>query len=147
MRVKRTILSTRLSDLYGKDEYHSHIELNREYWYYFAGENKISDKYGPGWYKLKVTYIRSGCMFYIFPDYPDIEEDFCPTRCFMTSIFEFAEINPIEDLNFNKDDFHSKKYRFDDRRTIVKNWNNNESIEISDDELFYSLSDEHVKQF
>ena len=142
MKVKRTILSTSISDLYGRDEYHSHIELNREYWYYFAGESKIADKYGPGWYKLKVTYIRSGCMFYIFPDYPDIEEDFCPIHCFMTSLFELAEINPIEDLKINEDNLHYfKKYRFDDTRTIVKNWDNSEYIEISDDEaLFYSLS-------
>ena len=67
MRIKRITLSTRLSDLYGKDNYHSHIEEGREYWYYFSGENKISEKYGNGWYKIKVTYIRSGCMFYIFP--------------------------------------------------------------------------------
>lgn len=146
MKVKRTTLSTRLVDLYGRDEYHLHIELNREYWYYFAGENKISDKYGPDWYKLKVTYIRSGCMFYIFPDYPDIEENFCPIRCFMASVFELAEIDPIKDLKSMKIT-HLKKYRFDDTRTIVKNWDNSEYMEISDDDplvLFYSLLDERV---
>ena len=141
MKVKRDILSTRISDLYGKDEYHLHIELNREYWYYFAGESKISDKYGPGWYKLKVTYIRSGCMFYIFPDYPDIEEDFCPIHCFMTSLFEFAEINPIEDLKINEHGLlYLKKYRFDDTRTIVKNWDNSEYMETSDDGALNTLN-------
>lgn len=150
MQIKRTTLSTRLLDLYGRDEYHLHIELNREYWYYFAGENKISDKYGPGWYKIKVTYIRSGCMFYVFPDYPDIAEDFCPIRCFMASVFEFAEINPIEDLKNNEDISYLKRYRFDDTRTIVKDWDNSEYMEISDDDdsliLFYSLSDEIIKK-
>lgn len=143
MQIKRTILSTRLLDLYGRDEYHLHIELNREYWYYFAGENKISNKYGPGWYKLKVTYIRSGCMFYIFPDYPDIEEDFCSIRSFMASVFEFAEIDPIKDLK-SMEILHLKKYRFDTTRTVVKNWDNSEYMEVSDDDpltLFYSLSE------
>lgn len=131
------MLSTKLSDLYGRDNYHSHIEEGREYWYYFAGENKkISEKYGSGWYKLKVTYIRSGCMFYIFPDYPDIEEDFCPTRCFMASVFEFAEIDPIKDIiKDDKDNGYIKKYRFDDTRTVVKNWDNSEYLEINENEL------------
>ena len=147
MKVKRTTLSTRILDLYGRDEYHLHIEVNREYWYYFAGENKISDKYGPGWYKLKVTYIRSGCMFYTLPDYPDIEEDFCSIRSFMASVFELAEIDPIKDLKINEDNSYLKKYRFDDTRTIVKNWDNSEYMEINDDEalnFFYSLLDEAV---
>ena len=133
MKVKRTVLSTRLSDLYGRDKYHSHIEVNREYWYYFAGESKISDKYGNGWYKLKVTYIRSGCMFYIFPDYADIEEDFCPIHCFMTSMFEFAEIDPNKDLQIQENILN--KYCFDDTRTIIKNYDNSEYIDIDEENL------------
>jgi len=136
MRIKRITLSTRLLDLYGRDNYHLHIEEGREYWYYFSGENKISEKYGSGWYKLKVTYIRSGCMFFIFPDYPDMEEDFCAIRCFMASVFEFAEIDPIKDIiKDDEDNGYIKKYRFDDTRTVVKNWDNSEYLEINENEL------------
>ena len=142
MKIKKTCLSTQLSDLYGRDNYMSHIEVGREYWYYFAGENKISNKYGPGWYKLKVTYIRSGCMFYIFPDYTDIEEGFCPICCFMTSIFEFAEIDPIKDLGDLLEDVEvaKLKYCFNTDHTIVKNWPNEHEIEIDEhDEILKSI--------
>ena len=135
MRIKRITLSTKLSDLYGRNNYHLHIEEGREYWYYFSGGNKISEKYGNGWYKIKVTYIRSGCMFYIFPDYPDIEEDFCPIRCFMTSVFELAEIDPIKDIIKDDKDNDYIKYRFDDTRTVVKNWDNSECLEINESQL------------
>jgi len=137
MRIKRITLSTVLRDLYKKD-YPSHIKVNREYWYYFATKgNKIVDKYGSGYYKIKITYIRSGCLFYIFSDYKDIAEQFCPINCFMTSQFEFAEINPIEDLkdiiDFN--DNLSKLYRFDDTRTIVKDWDNTEYADVDESNL------------
>ena len=141
MKFKKICLSTKLSDLYSKNQYHSHIELNREYWYYFAGESKISDKYGPGWYKLKVTYIRSGCMFYIFPDYPDIEEDFCPIHCFMTSLFELAEFDPTTDLENFGTDINKKIYCFDTERTIIKNWPLEKEIDIeSGDSDFLAIS-------
>ena len=121
-QLKKTTLSTKLCDLYGKDEYHLYIEVDREYWYYFTTESNIAKKYGSGWHKIKVTYIRSGCMFYIFPDYKDIDEEFCPLRCFMTSQFEFAEINPKKDLDIKDDSF--SLYRFDDTRTVVIDWDN-----------------------
>lgn len=121
-QLKKTTLSTKLYDLYGKDEYHLHIEVNREYWYYFTTESNIAKKYGSGWYKIKVTYIRSGCMFYIFSDYEDMDEEFCPLRCFMTSQFEFAEINPKKDLDIKNDSF--SLYRFNDTRTVVIEWDN-----------------------
>lgn len=135
-QLKKITLSTKLYDLYGKDEFHLHIEVDREYWYYFTTESNIAKKYGSGWYKIKVTYIRSGCMFYIFSDYEDIDEEFCPLWCFMTSQFEFAEINPIEDLkgiiNLIKD---TTLYRFDDTRTIVKNWDNTEYVDVDERKL------------
>lgn len=121
-QLKKTTLSTKLYDLYDKDEYHLHIEVDREYWYYFTTESNIAKKYGSGWYKIKVTYIRSGCMFYIFSDYEDMDEEFCPLKCFMTSQFEFAEINPKKDLDIEGDLF--RVYRFDDTRTIVIDWDN-----------------------
>ena len=136
-KFQKRCLSTQLKDLYGIDKYKSHIEVNREYWYYFIEGNEIANKYGSGFYKIKITYIRSGCLFYIFSDYKDIAEQFCPINCFMTSQFEFAEINPIEDLkdiiDFN--DNLSKLYRFDDTRTIVKDWDNTEYADVDESNL------------
>lgn len=130
-QLKKITLSTKLLDLYDKDEYHLHIEVDREYWYYFTTESNIAKKYGSGWYKIKVTYIRSGCMFYIFSDYEDMDEEFCPLRCFMTSQFEFAEINPKKDLDIEGDLF--SKYRFDDVRTTIIDWDN--SLTYASDNL------------
>lgn len=135
-QLKKITLSTKLYDLYGKDEYHLHIEVDREYWYYFTTESNIAKKYGSGWYKIKITYIRSGCLFYIFSDHKDVAEQFCPINCFMSSQFELAEINPIEDLkgiiNLIKD---TTLYRFDDTRTIVKNWDNTEYVDVDERKL------------
>ena len=136
-QLKKITLSTKLYDLYGKDEYHLHIEIDREYWYYFTTESNIAKKYGSGWYKIKVTYIRSGCLFYIFPDYKDIDEDFCPLKCFMTSQFEFAEINPKKDLDIKNDSF--SLYRFDDTRTVVIDWDN--SLTYASDNLILKLNE------
>lgn len=136
-QLKKITLSTKLYDLYGKDEYHLHIEVDREYWYYFTTESNIAKKYGSGWYKIKVTYIRSGCLFYIFPDYKDIDEDFCPLKCFMTSQFELAEINPKKDLDIKDDSF--SLYRFDDTRTVVIDWDN--SLTYASDNLILKLNE------
>ena len=64
-------------------------------------------------------------------------EQFCPVNCFMTSRFEFAEINPIEDLKDIIDfkDNLSRLYRFDDTRTIVKNWDNTEYADVDESNL------------
>lgn len=136
-QLKKITLSTKLYDLYGKDEYHLHIEVDREYWYYFTTESNIAKKYGSGWYKIKVTYIRSGCLFYIFPDYKDIDEDFCPLKCFMTSQFELAEINPKKDLDIKDDSF--SLYRFDDTRTVVIDWDN--LLTYTSDNLILKLNE------
>ncbi len=139
-QLKKITLSTKLYDLYGKDEYHLHIEVGREYWYYFTTESIIAKKYGSGWYKIKVTYIRSGCLFYIFPDYKDIDEEFCPLKCFMTSQFEFAEINPKKDLDIKDDSF--LLYRFDDTRTVVIDWDN--SLTYTSDNRYYMLNEQKL---
>ena len=93
-----------LSDLYGRDNYQSHIEVGRDYWYYFPKDSEIEN----GWHKIRVTYIRSGCMFYFFPDNPEVEERFCPLNCFMASQFVLAEIEPCDlfliDIHFSAND-------------------------------------------
>ena len=114
-----------LSDLYGRDGYQSHIELGRDYWYYFGKDSEIE----AGWHKIRVTYIRSGCMFYCFPDFPGVKERFFPIDCYMASTLVFAEIDPTKDLN-NFSESEEKLYYFDTEHTVVKNWLNEAEIEI-----------------
>lgn len=133
MKFKKIRLSTQLSDLYGRDGYQSHIEEGREYWYYFSRDSEIDE----GWYKIKITYIRSGCMFYIFSDYPEIEERFCPVSCFFTSVLVPTDIDPVKDLDNFGGDIDKKLYCFDTEHTIVHNWSNESEIEIDEsDEMF-----------
>ena len=133
MKFKKITYSTMLSDLYGRDNYQSHIEVGRDYWYYFPKDSEIEN----GWHKIRVTYIRSGCMFYFFPDNPEVEERFCPLNCFMASQFVLAEIDPEKDLAGILDDIEmaKKMYRFDSEHTVVKNWPNEETVEIEDNDI------------
>lgn len=142
MKIKKTCISTIISDLYGKDNYQSHIEVGKEYWYFFYGDDNISKKTQKYWNKIKITYVRSGCLFYVFPDEPDIPEEFCPVSCFMTSRFILAELDPIKDLK-NKQywkDINTEaakiQYCFDDEHTIVKNWTNEKEIEFDEQEIY-----------
>lgn len=143
MKIKKLCFSTMVSDLWGRDGYQSHIELGREYWYYFAENTdtyRITNKH---WNKLKITYIRSGCLFYIIPEYPEIKEDFCPVSCFMSTQFILAEIDPIKDMGVNmlgNIDAAKIKYCFNDEHTVVKNWPNEKESEINDDELYNKFS-------
>jgi len=138
MNIKKGKLSTKLIDLYGKDNYQSHIEVGREYWYYFAKNTqayKLTNKY---WNKIKITYIRSGCLFYILSDVPEFKEEFCPINCFMTSTFVFAELDPIKDLGDKLEDIEAAKlsYCFDDEHTVIKNWPNEREVEVDENDLF-----------
>ena len=137
MKFKKICYSTQLSDLYGRDKYQSHIEVGREYWYYvLPGQDAKM-----GWYKIKITYIRSGCAFYVFVDYPNIPEDFFPINCFMASTLVFADIDPSKDLENFGTDLEKQIYCFDDERTIVQNWSNEKEFEIKeDDKLFLIIS-------
>jgi hypothetical protein len=132
MKFKKICFSTRLSDLYGRDDYQSHIEEGKEYWYYFTREDGIQE----GWYKITVTYIRSGCMFYRIVGHPEIEERFCATSCFLASTLIPAELDPTKDMGDKLDDSEltKKMYRFDDERTVIRNWPNEETVEIDDND-------------
>ena len=145
MKIKKNCFSTMISDLYGINKYKSYIKVGNEYWYYFAAntdEYKATHKY---WNKIKITYIRSGCLFYILPDAPKVKENFCPINCFMTSRFVLAELDPIKDLKdllYNIDTEAAKlEYCFDDEHTIIKNWPNEKEIEIDEDELYTKFGD------
>ena len=128
MKIKKVCFSTQLSELYGRDGYQSHIEVGKEYWYFFGEDSDIFRETQKHWNKIRITYIRSGCMFYVFPDSPNVKEEFCPVSCFMASQFIIAELDPINDLSdLIKDidtDAAKVMYCFNDERTIVKNWPN-----------------------
>lgn len=114
--------------MYGRDGYQSHVEKGKEYWNYFSRDSEISE----GWYKIKITYIRSGCMFYIFSDYPEVKERFCPLSCFFTSALVLTDIDPVKDLNNFGDDIDKKLYCFDTDHTNVHNWPNEKEIDIDE---------------
>jgi hypothetical protein len=144
MKIKKKCFSTMLKDLYGRDSYQSHIEVGKEYWYYFDSNTDIFKTTGNCWNKLRVTYIRSGCVFYDFPDAPNVHEDFCALNCVMTSQFVLAEIDPTVDLdNMDSDTITKLTYYFDDEHTLVRNWPNEREIEISEEEL-NKLSTEEI---
>ena len=145
MKIKKTCFSTVLSDLYGRDGYQSHIELGREYWYYFDEKTqafKLTHKY---WNKIKITYIRSGCLFFILPDVPEFKEEFFPINCYMASILILAEIDPIKDIGkelLGNIDAAKIKYCFNTEHTIVKNWPNEKEIEVDEEEIYKQFSTE-----
>jgi len=61
-----TTFATTLFDMFDKrdEDVIEYIKPGREFWH-FDGSN---------WRKLKVTYVRSGVMFFVFEDKPDVEE-------------------------------------------------------------------------
>lgn len=140
MKIKKIFFSTCLSDLYGRDGYQSHIKVGDEYWYYFTENTEVYKVSHKNWNKLRISYIRSGCLFYIFPEFPDISEEFCPISCFMTSKFILAELDPIKDLEGLMSDIDTEsgkiRYCFDDEHTIIKNWPNEKVIDIDDEEVY-----------
>ena len=137
MKFKKICLSTQLSDLYGRDGYRSHIEEGREYWGFFSRDSEIDE----GWYKIKITYIRSGCMFYMFSNYPEVKERFCPLGCFFTSVLVPTDIDPVKDLDNFGNDIDKKVYCFDTEHTTVHNWPNEKEIEVDEsDEMFLMVS-------
>ena len=74
-------------------------------------------------------------MFYIFPDYPDVPEQFCGLGSFLASSLVLADLNPKMDLPFIcKDglDISEKMYCFDDTRTIIHNWDNSQECDIDE---------------
>jgi len=150
MKIKKNCFSTMISDLYGRDEYKSYIKVGNEYWYFFtenSNEYEATHKY---WNKVRITYIRSGCLFYILPDFPEVKENFCSIGCFMASRFVLAELDPVKDLKGLLDNIDTEaaklEYCFDDEHTIIKNWPNERIIEVDEEELYnkYGNSTEYI---
>lgn len=136
MKIKKTKFSTMISDLYGRDNYQNYITIGKEYWWNFPENSDVYRATKIFWHKLKITYIRSGCIFYQILDAPNLEEQFCSINCFLASSLILAELDPIQDLKFNIDiELAKKLYYFDDERTIIHNWDNSNESEIDEDNL------------
>lgn len=126
MKFKKNCYSTRLCDLYGRDNYEPHIEEGREYWLF-------DDVH---WRKIKITYIRSGVAFYVFNDSPETPEKYMPLGSFIAATLLFAEIDPYKDIDEFDTDYYkdmSRLYYFDDEHTVVKNWDNEKYIELTEE--------------
>lgn len=136
MKFKKICFSTDLTSLYGRENYQSHIKKGREYWCYFSREEGIN----AGWYKIKVTYVRSGCMFYRITNHPEIEERFCATSCYMASTLVVSDIDPSKDLKDFDDETTKKLYRFNTEHTVVHNWPNEKEIEINENDPAYMIA-------
>lgn len=145
MKIKKICFSTTISELWGRDGYQSHIKEGDEYWYLFAENTDAYRATNKCWNKIRITYVRSGCLFYVLPDSPEIKEDFCPVSCFMTSQFILAELDPVKDLNglMTDIDLEAAKimYCFDDAHTIVNNWPNESEIDVDEEELYNKFGD------
>ena len=147
MKIKKTKFSTIISDLYGRDNYQETIKVGKEYWWYWPADSAIGKIHGNNWYKIQITYVRSGCMFYIFPDYTDVPEQFCSINCFLASSLELADLNPIEDLPFIKEEGIDKcqqLYCFDDIRTIIHNWDNSVECDIDEEQFLNNYPIDYI---
>ena len=143
MRLEKLQFSTQLRDLYGDEKYIDHIEVGRVYWYFWDSESDVYELTKQHWNKIRITYIRSGAIFYMLEDFPDYPEHYFPVNCFMAMYLEYAEIDPVKDLNwvelshddeYTKEDLE-KRYCFNDERTKVLNWDNSKESEIDEKEL------------
>ena len=97
--------------------------------------------------KLKITYRRSGCIFYQIIDAPNLGEQFCPVSCFLSSTLIFADLDPIEDLPFIKEEGIEKcqkMYCFDDTRTIIHNWDNSQECNIDEKKFMKEYPNDYI---
>lgn len=137
MKIKKIKLSTALSDLYGPHGYQEKIVEGKRFWGYWADDSLIVREYGPDWYEIEVTYVRSGCMFYTFVKYPDMPEQYCPVNCFFTSLLVVSELDPAKDIPnlSNNSKFDRLTTYFNDEHTIIRNWDNSPEAEITEKEF------------
>ena len=148
MKIKKTIFSTMISDLYGRNGgYEKALKVGREYWWNWSANTPIGQKHGAGWHKIRITYIRSHCMFYIFPDYPDVPEQFCGFGSFLASSLVLADLNPIIDLpDIMKYgiEYSQQMYCFDDTITIIHNWDNSTECDIDEEQFMKDYPNDYI---
>lgn len=84
-----TTFTSQLYDMFGKhtDAIDEYIKPDREFWYHDYGKRKYR--------KLKITYVRTGVMFFVFEDEPEVEHAWFIGSFNCTSLFA-AQIYPYE---------------------------------------------------
>ena len=62
-----TVFTSRLYDMFGRDRsaIDAYIKPDRLFWYYDSEKQNHR--------KLKITYVRTGVMFFVFEDEPEVE--------------------------------------------------------------------------
>lgn len=124
-----TTFTSRLYDMFGKDGYaiDAYIKPDREFWYYDGEKMKYR--------KLKITYVRTGVMFFVFDDEPEVEHAWFIGSFNCDSLYA-AQIYPYEigrllsrcqeyaDVNFPKICKQCKWDDCDGRITVDVIWDN-----------------------
>lgn len=145
MRFKKICLSTQLDKLYGKDNYQSHIKVGKEYWWCFFDEKDVT----PGWHKIRITYLRSGIVFYVMTDMPEVPERNFAVGSLMAATLVPAELDPTRDLAEELKGFKDQRlYYFDPTYTIVSNWSNEDEIEVDETDesyIYFQLITEKIQ--
>lgn len=145
MRFKKICLSTQLDKLYGKDNYQSHIKVGKEYWWCFFDEKDVT----PGWHKIRITYLRSGIVFYVMTDMPEVPERNFAVGSLMAATLVPAELDPTRDLAEELKGFKDQRlYYFDPTYTIVSNWSNEDEIEVDETDesyIYFQLMTEKIQ--
>lgn len=137
-KYKKTSLSTTLVDLYGRDKYQPHIEIDREYWWCWPTDSDVYRYTHQTWNRIKITYKRSGACFYILTEFPEYPEQYFSDHSFISETLEYAQLDPMKDVFINEDkpkEYLEKRYRFYDARTEVLNWDNSKEAELDDNEI------------
>lgn len=73
------------------------LEIGKEYWYFWSGN--LEGVPNNTWIKYKVTFKRSGVIFFVFPDYPEVPEQHMEEFCVMDYMSHPDIVEMPEDLN------------------------------------------------
>lgn len=126
--VKAKTYSTTLKDLYGVDGYAERIKVGDEFW---TDALHIENLTGKKWNKVKVSYVRSGIVFFNVVG-EELPEQYFPIDSFDVAMFIKARLDPYKDLEKMPG---LDRCRFDDRLTEVVNFDNRENKEVPDELL------------
>ena len=122
-----TVFTSQVSEMFGRhnEAIEAYIKPGREFWHYDG--DKMSYR------KLKVTYVRTGVMFFVFEDEPETEHAWF-IGSFNCHTLYAAQIYPYEISRIMSDSDIPKiceQCKFDDcdgRITVEVIWDNDEQI-------------------
>lgn len=137
-------LSACIKDLYLPCDIASHIREGEEYWYGFGRSEGIMQDISENdfiryrvkypkrakslvtWAKVRITYKRSGIVFYDLPDFPKIKEGYFIEDSYMYSRLIPCKIN----MNELREYYEGLGYNSEEYFSDIK-WDDNDgSIEI-----------------